>query len=158
MSTAAAALDTPVDTLKEILELAAARGREKQLPYRGAVTPAEAWALLQAGAAKLLDVRSSAEWNLVGRVDGAVEIELKHFPTWQPNPAFLDEVKRRLDPQDVVLLLCRSAVRSHEAAKLLADNGYANCHNILEGFEGDKDTHSRRTVNGWKVRGLPWRQ
>ena len=37
--------------------------------------------------------------------------------------------------------------------------GYARCYNIAEGFEGDKDGAGHRgTVNGWKVRGLPWVQ
>ena len=145
-----------LDVFDEIIARAEARAHQAKLTYRGAVTPQEAWTLLQEGAAKLLDVRSSAEWNLVGRVKGAVEIELKSYPSWQPNPNFLAEVNRQFSPEDTILILCRSAVRSHEAATLLADHGYANCYNILEGFEGDKNANAQRTVNGWKLYGLPW--
>lgn len=141
----------------DIIERARARAGTLQLSYGGAVTPDEAWALLQAGAARLLDVRSGAELNLVGRVPGAEEIELKRYPDWQPNADFLAEVGRRFSPHERILLLCRSAQRSHEAAQLLADAGYAAALNILEGFEGDKNAAAQRVVNGWKVRGLPWR-
>jgi len=146
-----------IDLIEEIIEHAEARARAASLVYRGAVTPPEAWALLAAGAARLLDVRSGEELSLVGRVPDAEEIEIKRYPDWRVNPDFLDEVKRRFDPQDTVLLLCRSAARSHEAATLLAGAGYDNSFNILEGFEGDKNADSQRVVNGWKVRGLPWR-
>ena len=34
-----------------------------------------------------------------------------------------------------------------------------NCVNVDEGFEGDLDDNNHRgLVNGWKKRGLPWRQ
>lgn len=140
-----------------ILGRAAARAREAALPYRGAVTPEEAWALIAAGKARLLDVRSAEELSLVGRVPEAEEIELKLYPDWRPNPRFLAEVKQRFAPEEAVLLLCRSAARSHEAAALLAAEGFQGVFNVLEGFEGDKNAASQRTVNGWKVRGLPWR-
>lgn len=141
-----------------VLEHAAARAAEKNLPYRGAVTPTEAWALAQAGVACLVDVRSSAEWTLIGRIPGAAEIELKRFPGWQANPDFLAEVKRRFRPDQRLLFVCRSGQRSHDAAAQLAAAGYAESYNVLEGFEGDKGPEGRRDVNGWKVRGLPWSQ
>ena len=142
--------------LEDIQSKAAARAVSGRLSYRGAVTPEEAWTLVEEGRARLLDVRSSAEWVLVGRVPGAVEIELKHFPSWQPNSGFLAEVRRHFAADEHIVILCRSAVRSHDAATLLTDNGYANCYNILEGFEGDKNPDAQRVVAGWKVRGLPW--
>lgn len=145
------------DPIEEILRQAEARRDVLQLAYRGAVTPPEAWTLLSAGAARLLDVRSAAELALVGRVPGADEIELKRYPDWGPNPDFLAEARRRIAPDENVVLLCRSAARSHDAALLLAEAGYARCFNILEGFEGDKNAASQRTVNGWKNRGLPWK-
>src|SRR5207302_4049013 len=55
-------------TPEAILERARARGRELGLPYAGAVTPPEAWALQRAGAAQLVDVRTAAEDEYVGRV------------------------------------------------------------------------------------------
>lgn len=143
---------------ERILSRAAARAAEQRLPYRGAVTPEEAWALVEAGAARILDVRTREEWALVGRIPGAIEIEWKRYGDWRLNPAFVDEVKNSFAPGDRILLMCRSAQRSHDAAAQLAAAGFAESYNVLEGFEGDKDAAARRTVNGWKVRGLPWFQ
>jgi rhodanese-related sulfurtransferase len=142
----------------EIVERAAARAREKGLPYRGAVTPAEAWALVEAGAARILDVRTREEWALVGRIPGAVEIEWKRYQDWQLNPDFVAEVQRHFDPAERILLMCRSAQRSHDAAAQLTAAGFGESYNVLEGFEGDKNAAGQRTLNGWKVRGLPWSQ
>jgi rhodanese-related sulfurtransferase len=147
--------ETRVD---EIIERAAARARENKLPYRGAVTPQEAWALVEAGAARILDVRTREEWALVGRIPGAEEIEWKRYQDWQLNPDFLAEVQRRFAPAERILLMCRSAQRSHDAAAQLATAGFGESYNVLEGFEGDKNTAGQRAINGWKVRGLPWSQ
>jgi rhodanese-related sulfurtransferase len=152
------AIDEIPAAARQILERAAECACNGQLPYRGAVTPTEAWTLAQVGVARVLDVRTSEEWALVGRVPGAEEVAFKLYPDWRPNPDFLAEVKRRFAPDEHILLLCRSAQRSHHAAALLAEAGYRNTYNILEGFEGDKNADAQRTVNGWKVRGLPWRQ
>ncbi|HEX8989418.1 MAG TPA: rhodanese-like domain-containing protein [Rhodocyclaceae bacterium] len=146
------------DVTEEILDRAAARGREKQLPYGGAVTPEEAWTLVESGAARLLDVRTKEEWTLVGRIPGAEEIEWKRYPSWQPNPDFLSQVRSRFRPQDRILLVCRSAQRSHDAATQLAAAGFRESYNVLEGFEGDKNASGQRVLNGWRVRGLPWYQ
>lgn len=152
-------IDTTVGAAlaEEIITRAEGRAQASQFGYRGVVTPQEAWSLVAIGSARLLDVRSQEELTLVGRVPGAVEIELKRYPDWRPNPAFLSEVGRKFSRDDAVLLLCRSAARSHEAAALLAAEGYGRVFNILEGFEGDKNADGQRTVSGWKVRGLPWR-
>jgi rhodanese-related sulfurtransferase len=38
-------------------------------------------------------------------------------------------------------------------------SGYSNCYNVLEGFEGDRNTGNQRNVlNGWRRKGLPWEQ
>jgi rhodanese-related sulfurtransferase len=50
-------------------------------------------------------------------------------------------------------------VRSRFAAAAATQAGYADCYNILEGFEGDKDDAGHRgNVGGWKFAGLPWKQ
>ena len=38
-----------------------------------------------------------------------------------------------------MLFLCRSGGRSHNAAMIATQAGYAESYNVLEGFEGDKD-------------------
>lgn len=143
----------------EILDRAAQRAVDEHLSYRGALTPGETWALLQSDPrAKLVDIRAREELALVGRLPGAVEIEIKRFPAWIDNDNFLPAVRERLSPDDLILLICRSGKRSHKAAEWLTREGFPNCFNVLEGFEGDRNEHSQRVVNGWKVLGLPWSQ
>lgn len=143
----------------EILERAAQRAAEERLSYRGALTPVETWTLLQDDPrAKLVDIRSREELTLVGRIPGAVEVEMKRFPAWIDNEDFLPKLRERLSPDDLVLLICRSGKRSHKAAEWLTREGFPNCFNVVEGFEGDRSEHSQRVINGWKVAGLPWTQ
>lgn len=146
--------------LSAILELARARAQGLERPYQGELLPAEAHLLLQlAPGARIVDVRCRAEWDWVGRVPGAVEIEWNQYPGSVRNPHFLAELKRQVDPQALVMFLCRSGVRSIGAASAASEAGYTNCYNILEGFEGDKDAHGHRnTVGGWRKAGLPWHQ
>jgi rhodanese-related sulfurtransferase len=132
------------------------------LPYSGAVTPQEAYELLQNNLrVKLVDVRTNAERDWVGRVaipeTQHVAVQWNLYPSGTPNPEFLAQLQQVADKDDVLLFLCRSGVRSRHAAKLATENGYANSFDILEGFEGDKDTQGhRKTVAGWCKAGLPW--
>jgi rhodanese-related sulfurtransferase len=146
--------------IEEIFKTARARAREQRLPYEGALLPAEAHAILQKQAgAKLIDVRSRAELDFVGRVPGSVEIEWKSYPGMRPNPQFLDQLKQQVPVDTVVMFLCRSGGRSHETAAAAAQAGYSEAFNVLEGFEGDRDAGGHRnTMGGWRARGLPWTQ
>jgi rhodanese-related sulfurtransferase len=146
----------------DILSTAKQRGAEKQMPYAGAVTPAEAYALLQQNPnVKLVDVRTNAERDWIGRVTlpeaQHVAVQWNLYPGGIPNPEFLQQLAEATSMDDVLLFLCRSGVRSRHAAKLATENGYSACFDILEGFEGDKDEHGHRnTVGGWRKAGLPW--
>jgi rhodanese-related sulfurtransferase len=147
-------------TLSEILTTAHNRGSEKALPYEGAVSPAEAYAVLQkAPGSRIVDVRTRAELDFVGRIPDSVEIEWQGYPGGRPNPDFLAQLQRQVDKEALVMFICRSGVRSHAAAATAAGAGYTQCYNVLEGFQGDKDGRGRRdTVGGWRVAGLPWYQ
>ncbi len=146
--------------LTELLNLATARAKDMQLPYAGALTPQEAFEVLQlAPGARLVDVRTRAEWDWVGRVPNAVEIEWFSYPGSVPNAHFIDQLKRELPTESPVLFMCRSGVRSSAAAKAATAAGFSACYNVLEGFEGDKDANNHRnSVNGWRTAGLPWVQ
>lgn len=147
----------PIDP-PAILAAAAARARDKNLPYAGALTPAEAAALLEAGTIRIVDTRTRAERELIGYIPGSVSIEWYDYPAKVRNAAFLDELREAAAAGAPVAFLCRSGVRSAHAATLAAQNGYTAAFNILEGFEGDKNDHGQRRVNGWQMAGLPWRQ
>lgn len=144
--------------LSELLNKAQNRARQMGLPYSGAMTPKEAYEVWQlAPGAKLVDVRTRAEWDWVGRVPGAVEIEWVSYPGNQANTNFLAQLKQQVDPEALVLFLCRSGVRSDKAASLASQAGYTEVYNVLEGFEGDKDANGHRgTIGGWRHAGLPW--
>jgi rhodanese-related sulfurtransferase len=142
--------------------LATARSRGDGQPYAGAVTPEEAFALLQADSrVKLVDVRTNAERDWIGRPAlpetqfGVVQWTL--YPGGAPNPDFAVQLQQAADKDDVVLFLCRSGVRSRHAARVATELGYGNAFDILEGFEGDRDGEGhRKTVGGWCKAGLPW--
>lgn len=144
----------------DILQAAAARGARLGLPYAGAVTPPEAFALTRLNpAAKIVDVRTRAEWQYVGRIPGALEIEWQSWPEMQVNPGFLDQLAQALPPESSALFICRSGARSHSAALAAQAAGWTRAFNVLEGFEGDINPAGRRNqTNGWRFHGLPWAQ
>lgn len=146
--------------ISEILNVAQQRAKELNLPYEGALTPAEAHELMRsAPGAKLVDVRTRAEIDWVGRVPGAVEIEWLNYPGMKQNPNFIAALEQQVNKESLVMFLCRSAHRSHAAAMAATQAGYTDCFNILEGFEGDKNpSNQRNALNGWRVKGLPWEQ
>ena len=146
-------------TISETLKKAKARSDELDLPYAGALTPKEAWDIWQSTpGVTLVDVRTRAEWDWVGRIPNAVEIEWQDYPGGQPNPDFLAQLKRQVDPESVVMFICRSGVRSHNAACLASEAGFSSCYNVLEGFEGNVDASGQRgKLGGWRFAGLPWR-
>jgi rhodanese-related sulfurtransferase len=113
---------------------------------------------MQAGA-KLVDVRTQPELLYVGKVPGSVAIEWQTYPGSRANPAFLGELAAAVPKDQPVMFLCRSGARSHAAAAAATGEGWRECYNVLEGFEGDKDAaQHRNSVGGWRKAGLPWTQ
>jgi rhodanese-related sulfurtransferase len=149
-----------MDSLSEILNKAKQRAQQMRLPYAGALLPAEAYELMQSvPGAKLVDVRTKAELDFVGRVPGSIPIEWQTYPNSQPNPRFLEELTAQTGKDALVMFMCRSGARSHAAASAAAEVGFARSYNVLQGFEGDKDAQGHRaSVGGWQYAGLPWIQ
>src|ERR1700761_3062385 len=114
------------------------------LDYAGDINAAEAWERLQNDPkAQLLDVRTGAEWNLVGLPDlsGVGRrvhcVEWQSFPNGAQNPGFVVEASQALDdPKSQVLVICRSGARSRAAAIALTRAGFTQAFNIAGGFEG----------------------
>ena len=147
-----------MNDLKAIKQAAADRAKKEGLPYAGALTPAEAHQLMQAGA-KLVDVRTKPELQYVGKVPGSLAVEWQTWPGGKPNPEFMGELAASVGKDDTIMFLCRSGVRSHAAAETATRAGFKDSYNILEGFEGDKDSDEHRnTKGGWRKAGLPWTQ
>ena len=130
------------------------------MSYAGDLTPADAWAKLEAGAI-LVDVRTEGEWAHIGIPETKATENDPLFISWSfpgglPNPEFINQLKQQA-PEDAgveLVFLCRSGQRSISAAIAATQAGYTS-YNILEGFEGEPDRYGERTVNGWKNRGLP---
>lgn len=146
--------------ITEILNVAQSRAKELKLPYEGALMPDEAYEILKsAPGAMLVDVRSRAELDFVGRIPGAVEIEWMTYPGKKISPNFMVSMERQVDKESLVMFICRNGGCSHQAAQLATQAGYLDCYNVLAGFEGDANASKHRNVlNGWKVLGLPWEQ
>lgn len=143
------------------------------VPRVGEVNPSDAWRTLgDRPSAVLIDVRTSAEWGFVGVPDLSelgqtlYKIEWAQYPDMSVNPRFAAEVIKQTSAvnPDTYLFICRSGARSLRAAKALAEHlsnlgRDGECLNVAEGFEGDLDLQGHRGVqNGWKARGLAWRQ
>jgi rhodanese-related sulfurtransferase len=121
---------------------------------------------------KILDVRTPEEYVFVGHPAMAwnVPVMLQVYQ-WdasgrklpmKPNPDFVARAKELFKPSDTLLVMCRSGGRSAKAVDLLAEAGFKQVYNIIDGMEGDTVDdpeslfHGKRMKNGWKNSGLPW--
>ena len=126
--------------------------------YAGDITPEQALRWMETEEAVLVDVRTDAEREWVGRVPGAIPVAWKQWPGMELNPVFDAQLRAAVPPGRKVALLCRSGVRSVAAAKRATELGL-EAYNILEGFEGDPEAQRHRNrTGGWRFRGLPWTQ
>jgi rhodanese-related sulfurtransferase len=103
---------------------------------------------------ELLDVRTQSEWDNVGKPDGE-KLGLKtHFVTIirssepNANKDFIKEVKKLIDLNKELLVICKAGGRSMMASQLLSQENI-ECINISDGFEGNSENP------GWKNEGLP---
>ena len=147
---------------------------EKQTALGLYVTSAEGYEKWRAAPdkVKLLDVRTPEEFIFVGHPEMAVCIPLgfqsykfdaeKGHYGLDVNANFKAQVQERFDPDDTLLVMCRSGGRSAMAINMLAQAGYTDAWNIVDGMEGDlvKDPESaydgKRMKNGWKNSDAPW--
>ena len=145
--------------VETLLARATQRARDAGWPYAGAVTPHEAWSLMQEAGARLIDTRTDAEYHWVGHVPDTLLIPWKRWPVGAPGEGFVETLTQHHAKDELILLLCRSGVRSHHAATAAALAGFTRVFNVLEGFEGDSDERQHRgCLNGWRHNGLPWAQ
>ena len=131
------------------------------------VAPKQVWdALMRDEHARMVDVRTDAEWNFVGVADldatssEPVMIPWQLYPSMQVNTSFVEQMRLSgLTPEHKIYFLCRSGGRSMAAARAAEAAGFPHVYNIAAGFEGNPDEHGHRgRVAGWKASGLPWKQ
>jgi len=144
-----------LEFLNEVAEQAAA----DQLGYAGGVSPQAAWQLFSQGVAQLVDVRSAEERKFVGHVPNSLHVAWATGTSLTRNPRFARELEAKVSKDSVILLLCRSGKRSVLAAEVATKAGFTKVFNVLEGFEGEIDTHQHRGgSDGWRFHQLPWVQ
>ena len=114
----------------------------------------------------LIDVRTKPEWEFIG-IPSLSSINKKTifiswhvYPQMKINSFFENQIsKSNINKNDKLFLICRSGNRSFHSSKFLALCDYKYCYNVIDGFEGVKNTLSQRsTINGWKYNNLPWKQ
>jgi len=107
----------------------------------------------------IVDVRTMAEYEFVGHPDlpnGVANIPLKFYPSWETNKDFVIKVEARYKKDDTLITICRSGKRAEDAMRLLVEAGFKKVYYITDSFEGKTDAKGHRTVDGWKVNGLPY--
>lgn len=143
-----------------LLDAARIEGRETGLAFAGGVDPVQAWQLVQAGEAQLVDVRTAEERKFVGYVPESLHVAWMTGTSMNRNPRFARELEAKVrDKNAVLLLLCRSGKRSAAAAEALTKAGFTNVFNIVQGFEGELNEFQQRGHSGgWRWHALPWIQ
>ena len=104
----------------------------------------------------LLDVRTENEWHTLGKPKAEDLNSKTYFVTvspdlsnWQvPDPNFVENVKKNINKDKTILVMCAAGGRSLIAAKLLEAEGYSTL-NVSDGFSGNGQDP------GWKNLGLP---
>lgn len=131
------------------------------------ITPTEAYRKVKADSEDtfIIDVRSQAEYELIGHPPMAYNIPYKFWTSGDEkrNARFVKEVLGDFSRSDTLLLICRSGNRSASACEELIEDGFENIMNIEGGFEGPKVENKesiyhgyRRRVSGWQHAGLPY--
>src|SRR6218665_1045565 len=137
-----AALESPPilsEELQQAIDKARQQAQSQGLLYAGGLPPKTAWALVQAGAAELVDVRSVEEYRFVGHVPASLHVAWATGTSLNRNPRFVRELEAKVGKSRLLLLLCRSGKRSALAAEAAAKAGFSQVFNVLEGFEGEID-------------------
>ena len=104
------------------------------------------------GQAVYIDVRTPGEFAK-GHPPNAVNIPVV-FPNpatrqMEPNPNFLDVVKRHVPTDRQVIAGCQMGGRSQMAAQLMVEAGYVDVSNMQGGFGGVRNPMGEIVTPGW---------
>jgi rhodanese-related sulfurtransferase len=139
----------------------------------------------------LIDVRTRPEYQFIGHPPTAYLFPyyfwngdlVKKDETWKyqfgiKNKAFVDEISKKFQKTNNLLIISRDGTRSTIAAQDLIKNGFKSVYNVKDGFEGppfpyfkDENRHkfyrqltkrnkipayNHRRFYGWQWWNLPW--
>ena len=139
----------------------------------------------------LIDVRTRAEYQLIGHPSMAFLFPYYFFTdklgrkgeSWiyqfsGKNKSFVEEISKKFQKTNNLLIICRGGARSILAARELIKNDFKHVYNVKDGFEGapfpyfeDKNRHkfyrqlakrnkipsyNHRRFYGWQWWSLPW--
>ena len=94
-------------------------------------------ARLSASGVKVIDVRTENEWKSTGVVAGSNLLSFFDEAGRSNPPQWLESVKKQVNPDQPVILICRSGSRSAAAARFLSDqSGYKTVYNVSKGLNG----------------------
>ena len=121
---------------------------------------------------QILDVRTPEEYMFVGHATMAANIPIKFLiyeidpvkkrPVMKINENFIAAAKKRYNTEQALYVMCKAGGRSAIAVNKLAEAGFKNVYNIIDGFEGDplnvpgSYRNGNRIVNGWKNADASW--
>ena len=138
----------------------------------------------------LIDVRTRAEYQLIGHppmaylfpymflTDKLAKKGESCIYQFGNNKSFMEEISKKFQKTNNLLIICRDGTRSILAARELIKNGFKHIYNVKDGFEGppfpcfeDENKHkfyrqltksnkiptyNHRRFYGWQWWGLPW--
>lgn len=130
------------------------------------VSSLKSWEILKDDSkAFLVDVRTPEEWKEIGVSDlSSINKNVKlitlffYNPFVHKNENFINELEDNFPDKEVKLFfICKAGGRSLKALLEAQENGYKNCYNIEDGFEGNMANNNllSREFNGWINSKLP---
>jgi len=90
-------------------------------------------ARMAADGVTVVDIRGADEWRATGVVQGSRQLTYA-IDAQGRDPHWVDKVKTIVRPDQPVVLICRSGVRSAAAARQLDEAGYKKVYHVLGGI------------------------
>ena len=130
----------------------------------------EKW-LAEPDKVKIIDIRTPEEYLFVGhptmawKIPGRPDLRMGRGEEEVPDEAatrFRLPGQQVAKPDDTLLVMCRAGGRGAMAINMLAQAGFKQVYNIVDGVEGDPVDdpgsvfHGMPMRNGWKNSGCPW--
>ncbi|SDB39300.1 Rhodanese-related sulfurtransferase [Desulfonatronum thiosulfatophilum] len=120
------------------------------IPSRpGTLSAGQAWALLQNGEIKVIDIRRSEEWQQTGTPRKSLRLSFEQHP--DGSQGFLRDLELALDGDKTkpFAIICRTGNRTGTLLPFLHAHGFSGAMDIPEGIAGS--SHGK----GWLRNDLP---